>query len=477
MHFLGEVKHLISEYDIRPKRSLGQSFCVNNKLLERMVAYAHLCKDDIVLEIGAGFGFLTRLLSERAKRVITVELDSRLLNALRYRLGDRENITMVLGNVLELDLPNYNKVVANPPYYISSPLIMLLFSRSFDCAVLTLQKEFAEKLVAQVGTREYGPLAVVVGYKAVVEILEHTPRDSFYPQPDVESVVVFIKTRKPEYNVIDEGLFFKVVKFLFTQRDRKVKKPLESFFIREMKIGKTEAKLIVEDLPFIEMRVCDVKLEDFVILSNKVYAFLQSKRVTFRDHSFYVFPEVYMPSEDTFLMAEHLDAKEEETVLDIGTGCGLLGILAVNKARRVVAIDINPHALACAKFNAKLNHMSNKFDIILSDLFDGFKVDSKFDFIIFNPPYLPIDEMLKPKEWLNRAWYGGSSGREIIDRFLNKVDEHVPKDGRVLLIQSSLSNPEESIKIFRQKGFETEAITEEALFFEKLVVIQAKKLN
>ena len=476
MFLLGETKRLLREYDIRPKRSLGQNFCVDKKLLERMVAYANLCRDDTVLEVGSGFGFLTRCLLEVAKRLIAVELDPKLLNALRDCLGSNERVTIVSGNILKMKLPNFNKVVANPPYSISSQLIKLLFNIGFERAVLTLQKEFGEKLIAQAGTRNYGPLAVIAKYMASVSVLENLPRESFYPQPKVESVIVLIEACETKFNVVNKGLFFEVVGYLFTQRNRKVKSPLESFLLRKMGISKAEAKLIIESLPFIKVRVCDMRPEDFGTLSNKIHIFLEGKRIGFKNHSFYVFPEVYEPAEDTFLAAEHLDVQKGDNVLDMGTGCGLLGVLAAEKAESVIVVDINPHALECAIFNAKLNNAADKVDTLLSDLFGGFKAETRFDFIIFNPPYLPVDEKIRPEKWLERAWYGGRNGMEIIDRFLKSVQEHVAKNGRVLMVQSSLSNPEESVKTFREKGFETKVIAKEDFFFEKIMVIRAKKL-
>ena len=245
---------------------------------------------------------------------------------------------------------------------------------------------------------------------------------------------------------------------------------------KKLGISKAEAKLILESLPFTEVRVRDVRPEDFGTLSNKVHIFLEGKRIGFKNHSFYVFPEVYEPAEDTFLAAEHLDVQEGDTVLDMGTGCGLLGIVTAEKAENVIVVDINPHALECALFNAKLNAVADKVDTLLSDLFRGFKAETRFNFIIFNPPYLPADEKIRPGTWLERAWYGGCSGTEIIDRFLKHVQTHIAESGRVLMIQSSLSNPEETIKTFRETGFETKVIAEEDFFFEKIMVIQAKKL-
>ncbi|MFH0897869.1 MAG: 16S rRNA (adenine(1518)-N(6)/adenine(1519)-N(6))-dimethyltransferase RsmA, partial [Candidatus Bathyarchaeota archaeon] len=310
MSLLDETKHLLHQYNVRPNKRLGQSFCVDDNLLRRMIAYSNSCNDDVVLEIGSGFGFLTRLLSKVVKQVIAVELDPKLFEALRNGLKDGRNIQIISGNILKITLPKFNKIVANPPYSISSPLIMRLFERSFDCAVLTLQKEFAEKLNAQVGTRNYGPLTIVADYKVYLNILEQLSRDSFYPQPKIESVVVFIKTHIPKFSLRDEKLFFRLVDYLFTQRNRKVKKPLESFFLKEMRISKVEAGLIIKGLPFTEERVSDLKPEEFGALSNEIYPFLHSKIITFENYRFYIFPEVYEPAEDTFLIAECLHGLE-----------------------------------------------------------------------------------------------------------------------------------------------------------------------
>ncbi len=176
-------------------------------------------------------------------------------------------------------------------------------------------------------------------------------------------------------------------------------------------------------------------------------------------------------------MAEHIDVEDGEKVLDIGTGCGLLAVLAAEKAGDVVTIDVNPQALRCAKFNAELNCIADKFDIILSDLFAGLKKATRFDIIICNLPYLPVEAKAKPEDWLERAWYGGRSGRQVIDKFLKNVNEHVAKGVKVFMVQSSLSNPEQSVKMFRKIGFEAEIIAKEELFFEKIVVIRAEKLS
>jgi len=270
MSLLGEVRRLLHEYDIRPKKRLGQSFCIDDDVLRRMVGYSNLCEDDTVLEVGAGLGFLTKHLLETAKRVIAVEVDPRLATALRDELEDRENVELIEGDVLKTRLPEFNKVVANPPYSISSPLIFKILKRNFESAVLTLQRELAERLVAHEGKRDYGRLTVMTNYRADIEILEYLPKKTFYPQPDVESAVVRINPREKSFGILDEETFSDVVRGLFTQRKRKARNALLSF-VRAKGHNKKEAKILIEGLPYLEARIYTLAPESFAALSNRVY--------------------------------------------------------------------------------------------------------------------------------------------------------------------------------------------------------------
>ena len=477
MSLLPEIKELLKEYEIHPQKKFSQSFCVEEALLKRMVTYVEPNKRDTILEIGSGFGFLTSYLSEIVKRVIAVEIDPKLLKALRDRVGTNRSVEIVPGNILKIQLPKFNKIVANPPYNISFQLTMRLFKIGFEKAVLTLQKEFAEKLIAKPGTKKYGPLTVFAKYVGSVKILENLPKGSFYPQPEVESVIILINVCRPLFEVGNQDFFFELVKKLFTQRNRNLKYPLETFLVNKMEINKLEIKKIIKQLPFINTRVCKMTPEEFGVVSNKIQLFLESKRIVFKNKVFYVFPEVYEPAEDTFLMAEILDVKKGETVLDVGTGCGILGILTAEKAQSVAAIDLNLFALKCTMFNADLNNVANKIDPVLGDLFAGYKGEKQFDLIIFNPPYLPTNQKTESGKLLEKAWNGGINGREVINRFLTLIPERVEKKGKVIILQSSLSNPDETIKMFRKMGFAAEVIAEKKIFFEKLTVIQAARLD
>lgn len=198
------------------------------------------------------------------------------------------------------------------------------------------------------------------------------------------------------------------------------------------------------------------------------------KTVFFNHRSFYVLENVYEPAEDTFLLAENLIVDKDDIVLDMGTGCGVLGILAAEKAKRVVAVDLNPHAVRCARMNAKLHGVIEKMDIRQGDLFKPLKKNEKFDLIIFNAPYLP-SEAREQTTWLERAWAGGPTGRQLIDRFVSEAPEYLEKGGRILLVQSTLSNVEETVRKLEEKGFGVAVVAEKKVAFETIVLIQAKR--
>ncbi len=242
-----------------------------------MISYASVNREDTVLEVGAGLGFLTRLLSPTCKRVIAVEVDPKLTKILRSELSDLTNANLIEGDVLSASVPQFNKVVSTPPYSISSPLLFWLLERRFDCAVLTFQEEFAERLTAPVGSRDYGRLTVGTYYRAESELLDSVPRSMFYPPPDVDSTVVRLKPREePPFSVEDEEAFFKLVQTLFTQRNKKVRNAIVPFLRRRM--GKTDTAKLADSLLFHDKRVRELAPEDFAALTSEIARVLSPKK-------------------------------------------------------------------------------------------------------------------------------------------------------------------------------------------------------
>lgn len=191
----------------------------------------------------------------------------------------------------------------------------------------------------------------------------------------------------------------------------------------------------------------------------------------YKDIKYQTHPQVYEPAEDTFLLANNLEVERMSRALEIGTGTGLIAILASRKARMVIATDINPHALDCTLKNIIVNKAYN-VELRKGNLFESVK-DEKFDLILFNTPYLPTAEDETVDGELDAAWNGGPSGREVIDRFLAEVKDHLNPGGKVQMVQSTLSGNEETLEKLEELGFKASITAREKGFFEEMVVITA----
>ncbi len=218
----------------------GQHFLIDRAALERIAQYAELCKEDRVLEIGAGTGNLTEVLAERSSCVYAVEIDPHLAMGLQ---GKFQNVRVIKGDALEIELPDYNKIVSNLPYQISSKITYRLLSRPFELSVLMFQQEFAKRLVAPVGSREYGRLAMVAGFFCEAKILEILPRSAFRPVPEVNSAIVRLFPRSVRPDVKPE-VFLKLAEGLFRQRRKKVKKALAALGVSKERLAEIDAKML-----------------------------------------------------------------------------------------------------------------------------------------------------------------------------------------------------------------------------------------
>jgi 16S rRNA (adenine1518-N6/adenine1519-N6)-dimethyltransferase len=266
---LKETKRLLRTHGITPNKVLGQNFMVEPKLYTKLCSYASLNASDVVLDVGAGFGFLTIFLADKCKAVVAVEKDSQVATVLREQVKGLSNVEVIEGDVLKAALPWFNKVVAIPPYYLSSDLLTWLLERKINCTLLIVQKEFAARLIAPIGSEEYGWLAVLTNKQCEAELLEAVPKDLFYPQPEVDSVVLRLTPwRTKPFEVKDTFLFVQMVRLLFTERNKKLGKAISPFLRGYLKLNKEEAKKLELSLPFRDSRVRKLSPKDFGELAN-----------------------------------------------------------------------------------------------------------------------------------------------------------------------------------------------------------------
>jgi release factor glutamine methyltransferase len=197
------------------------------------------------------------------------------------------------------------------------------------------------------------------------------------------------------------------------------------------------------------------------------------KRVSLDSFVFDVWDNVYEPAEDSLMFAENLEVPKGSCVLDVGTGCGILGITAAAKGSTVLAFDLNPYAVRCAKHNAALNHIRGNMEFIQTDLLTALNSKARFDVILFNAPYLPSAQC-ETETWIGRSWAGGSNGRQVIDRFIPQAVEHLKPDGRILLMQSTLADEKETVLRFSEHSLKAHIKAQCKLpFFETLTLIEA----
>jgi len=221
-----DVKAILQSMGKRPTKRLGQNFLLDDSVVRRSVELACLTSKDTVLEIGPGIGNLTEELLKSGAKVIAIEQDAEFCRFLTKRFGDR--IRLVQADAVKAFLPEFNKVVSNLPYQISSPITFKLLGQGFEVAVLMLQREFAERMIARPGTPEYGRLSVGVSYRADCEIVLNVQKHAFWPQPKVDSCVVRLVPRPPPFTVKDVQVFSRVTQAIFSHRRKKISNSLKT---------------------------------------------------------------------------------------------------------------------------------------------------------------------------------------------------------------------------------------------------------
>lgn len=270
------IRYIIDKYGFRFSKSLGQNFLIDGNIVRNIVKGANITKEDYVLEIGPGIGTLTEELALNARKVVAVELDKSLLPVLDETLGRYENIEIIHGDILKLDIKQIIreklgggsvKVVANLPYYVTTPIIGKLLEDSLDIESISVmvQKEVADRMIAGPGTKDYGSLSIFVNFYSSPEILLIAPKTVFMPQPKIDSAVIKLNIRKTLPN-IDREKFFQVVKAGFSKRRKTILNCLSSYgFNLDKDTIRQELEQVNIDP---KERAENLSIEDFINIST-----------------------------------------------------------------------------------------------------------------------------------------------------------------------------------------------------------------
>ena len=282
-HILEDTQFIMKKYKIRANKALGQNFLINQNVVDKIVENSHITKEDLVIEIGPGLGTLTKELLEKAGKVICIELDKKMIKILTDRFSLYENFEMIHGDVLKVRLNKIikeekekngfksAKIVANLPYYITTPIIMKLLEDRLDLESITvmIQKEVADRLIAIPGEKETGAITYSVYYYATAEGIMEVPNDSFIPEPEVTSKVIKLTLRKePPVEVKSRGVMFKIIKSAFMQRRKTL---LNALTNTKVFMSKEEGLAILKELHLDEnVRAEKLTLQDFAEITNKI---------------------------------------------------------------------------------------------------------------------------------------------------------------------------------------------------------------
>ena len=255
-----DTGRLIAETGIVPKKSKGQNFLIDGRVADRHISYAGIREGDRVLEVGPGLGILTERMVDLPCDLTCIELDDILAEYITETFGDR--LTLIHGDAVKVRFPEFDVFVSNLPYSVSTPIIFKLLYHDFRTAVVMVQKEFADRMVADVGSPDYSRLTVNLFYRADCEIMETVPASRFNPRPKVDSALVRITPRKAPFDVIDEKLFFKVTEITFNHRRKKIGTSLKSAGL--VKPG--------WDIPYLDERVENLRPAEIAEIADAIHA-------------------------------------------------------------------------------------------------------------------------------------------------------------------------------------------------------------
>ena len=275
MNLREETEFILKKYGLRANKKLGQNFLINEEIINQIIEKANVNKNDTIIEIGPGLGSLTAKLLENANKVIAIELDSNMSNILKERFCLYDNFELIEKDVLKVDLneivEKYDsvKVVANLPYYITTPIIMKLLEERLKLKSITVmvQKEVGERFCAVPNSKEYGAITISINYYTKPEIIIDVPKENFEPMPEVDSCVIKLDVRKvPPVELKNEKDFFNLIKAGFSQRRKTINNSIASMGISKEKIKNVLEKLGIDS----KLRAENLTMEQFADISNNM---------------------------------------------------------------------------------------------------------------------------------------------------------------------------------------------------------------
>ena len=272
------TKNILNQHGITLNKNLGQNYLIDKNKRNQIIGFGDVDKNDVVLEIGTGIGTLTIELAKKAKKVIAIEQDENICKILTKRLKDEkiDNVELINDDALKVDFPKFNKIISNLPYQISSPITFKFLEYDFDLAILMYQKEFADRMNGEVGSKNYSRLSAMLYFKCNVETLTNVSAESFIPKPKIDSTVIKMTPKENKISDDDFKIYSNFTKALFQHRNKKIKNALiDSRHIIsniDKKILKKKLNAIEDDElnEYLSKRVVELTPEEILFLSKKL---------------------------------------------------------------------------------------------------------------------------------------------------------------------------------------------------------------
>ncbi|MEM1574802.1 MAG: rRNA adenine N-6-methyltransferase family protein [Nitrososphaerota archaeon] len=269
------IKEILSKYKIKINFKLDQYFLIDKKIIKKIVSYAELNRNDIVLEFGTGLGFITKEIAKKAGKVLSIEKDEKILEVTSKLLNEK-NIQLIKGDFFKVNIPQFNKFISSPPYQFSRKIIEWISLRKIDSCVIVFQNDFAKKLIEEKG-KNYTLVSVLPSISYKVELLDIVPCSSFYPPSPFPSRIVKLKFINEKYNEEEINNLIIFLKNIFSQKNKKLKHPLRNYLEKIIGIkDSNKINEIIHSIPLSEQKVCLIPKGEIIQIGTNIIKYLKS---------------------------------------------------------------------------------------------------------------------------------------------------------------------------------------------------------